>query len=70
MKLDPLKKLYLEELRDLFIRLAFLVERLLQNKEALTEDGEQKELATASGTLWPQKSKAINSAGEKKEKRK
>jgi ferritin-like metal-binding protein YciE len=49
--------------------LSELAERTV-NKEALTEDGEQKEVATASGTLWPQKSKAINSAGEKKEKRK
>jgi ferritin-like metal-binding protein YciE len=49
--------------------LSELAERTV-NKEALTEDGEQKEVATASGTFWPQKSKAINSAGEKKEKRK
>lgn len=49
--------------------LSELAERTV-NKEALTEDGEQKEVATASGTLWPQMSKAINSAGEKKEKRK
>ena len=49
--------------------LSELAERTV-NKEALTEDGEQKEVATAFGTLWPQKSKAINSAGEMKEKRK
>src|SRR6202162_5495284 len=49
--------------------LSELAERTV-NKEALTEDGDKKEVATASGTLWPQKSKAINSAGEKKEKRK